>query len=609
MDSSSPEAREHLLQALDDEIKGLQEATRASKYRRNALAPVSRLPPEVLTKTFSILSSSTGDEEVGYMAWLRVTHVCHNWRETALNSPHLWSHINFDGLTPAGITEIPARAKTAPLRLEATAVKRNKAQLDAIERQLKAHISHTHHLSLSGPFQTVLQRLVSPAPALKSLSLWNMPYSYGWPPHLLIPRTLFNRAAPKLMSLELVGCDVSWMWPPLKGLKILEIRRPSRMGRPNLDIWLDALNEMPQLKMLTLESASPRNTLGNRRISETRRTVTLPSLTLFDITASAEECTLALAHLILPALTLLEVCAEYHDREGNDVVLLIPHVARNAYGSQDTAPLQSISMRGGMAHIEMSAWAVPGADVEDCDSISMHHSPRVWFVATAADTAWRRYKSEPRILDALLVHLPTNAISALTVGEHTRLDKKFWKSHVSSLAMVKRVCLFPAAVRAFSETLAEGPPPNGLRFPSLTKLTLVNVPLTALGTYRLHDMLRKRAEQGATLETLDLRTCIAAERAIQLLTEIVRDVQGPEKTLETGDTSFFNWKGGVDFFDEEEILVEDDDYEFGPDSLYGGTDDGEDEDEDMDEEGKEDDEDDESEDDEDHNPFSESVRT
>ena len=106
-------------------------------------------------------------------------------------------------------------------------------------------------------------------------------------------------------------------------------------------------------------------------------------------------------------------------------------------------------------------------------------------------------------------------------------------------------------------------PPNGPRFPRLTKLILFNVPLTALRTYRLRDVLIKRAEQGAQLEILDLRTCTAAEHAIQILAETVSDVQGPAETLETGDPPFFNWKGGADFFDEEEKRADDEEYDDG----------------------------------------------
>ena len=44
--------------------------------------------------------------------------MCGRWRETALNHPHVWSHINFGKLTPVGIAEMVARAKMAPLHLD-----------------------------------------------------------------------------------------------------------------------------------------------------------------------------------------------------------------------------------------------------------------------------------------------------------------------------------------------------------------------------------------------------------------------------------------------------------------------------------------------------------
>jgi F-box-like len=100
MDASSTAAKAHLRQAIDDKIKPLEDSIRVLKCRRNALAPISTLPPEILTEIFSILSHSAYDnEKVGYLAWLWVTHVCHNWREIALNHPRLWSHINFTKLT------------------------------------------------------------------------------------------------------------------------------------------------------------------------------------------------------------------------------------------------------------------------------------------------------------------------------------------------------------------------------------------------------------------------------------------------------------------------------------------------------------------------------
>ena len=67
-------------------------------------------------------------------------------------------------------------------------------------------------------------------------------------------------------------------------------------------VWLDALDEMPQLQTLTLHSASP---IALPLPFVVERTVTLPSLTHLDMSASVDDCALALAHLDLPALTWL----------------------------------------------------------------------------------------------------------------------------------------------------------------------------------------------------------------------------------------------------------------------------------------------------------------
>jgi hypothetical protein len=55
MDSSKENSREYQRQAIDAEIKSLEGSLRALKYRRNALAPISSLPIEVIADIFSIL--------------------------------------------------------------------------------------------------------------------------------------------------------------------------------------------------------------------------------------------------------------------------------------------------------------------------------------------------------------------------------------------------------------------------------------------------------------------------------------------------------------------------------------------------------------------------
>ena len=525
-----------------------------SKYRRNAHVPISRLPPETLTIIFTFLSDSACDEKGNYMAWLHVTHVCHHWRETALNCSraYLWNHINFNKLTLAGITEIVARAKVSPLYLEAKTTHWSKGRFDAFEKRLEAYISHTRTLTISGELRNLPLRLISPAPALEVLSLSDSSSLNFAPSAPVIPDALFNITAPNLSSLELRGYGISWKMP-LKGLRTLKIKNATK--DLTLNDWLDTLNEMPQLETLVLHDASPQLSQHDHVISEPRRTVTLPSLTQFNISASARSCTLALVHLVLPSLTSLHVAAESHRVGGEDVQLLIPYIVRNANGPQDTVPLQSMLLRGESIHAAILMWTVPDADLEVPSltaPLSMAVSARLVF--STWNKSWWRDEMIIMVFDTMLTQLPVNAISTLTTqGNNIRLTQEFWLRHVPRFAMLKRACLAPAAIKTFKEMLVGDVSPNGPRWlPQLTRLILVGISLTAVRTYHLRDMLVKRRELGAPLEALDLRTCIAAEHAIELLAEAVGNVQGPAITPKPEDPEFFDWRGGVDFFDEEE---------------------------------------------------------
>ena len=101
------------------------------------------------------------------------------------------------------MAEILARAKMEPLHLEAYFDNLSAAQLDAFERQLEAHISHTRHLRINGRIQSALDRLILPAPILESLFLTYIFSST----RVVIRVNLFNCTAPSLTSLELKYCD------------------------------------------------------------------------------------------------------------------------------------------------------------------------------------------------------------------------------------------------------------------------------------------------------------------------------------------------------------------------------------------------------------------
>jgi hypothetical protein len=529
MDTGLAESPDDLRQAIDDEINSLQasiDSIRASiwalKSRRNALAPISCLPPETLAAIFSFLSPSANNEAC-HLEWISVSHVCRRWRDAALTHACLWSHINFSKLPPAAMTEIPARAKMTPLHLEADFTRWRWAEVNAFQKQLEVHISHTRHLSIYKPLPWVLERLSLSAPALESFSLSHNTVQVA------IPVNLFNCAAPSLTSLELKKCNISWKSPLLRKLRTLKIRGVSDEARPELEDWLDALGEMPQLKTLVLSYATPLVPLTTAFMPEPSRTVTLPSLTKFHISAFAKDCVLALAHLVLPALTCLHVNAESHERDGEDVRLLIPYVSRNVYVLQDTELLRSILVDGKSERAEVVAWTMFDADLKFFDPNAMvRASDPAPLIFTATSRNWR-LGVDTAILESLLTHLPANFVSTLTARNNSGLGKEFWARQAPKWSLLERASLTSGAITGFTDMLAEDAPPDGPRLPSLTKLILVDVEVTVDWTRDMRDMLIERVGQGVPLEVLDLSMSFAVDREINSLKEIVVDVKEPQR--------------------------------------------------------------------------------
>jgi hypothetical protein len=181
MNPSQANSRKCLRQSIDAEIKSLEESIRGLKSRRNALSPISSLHPELFAIIFSILcvpstSSQDGNPDDHHLARICVSHVCHQWRETTLNLPLLWSRVNFTSLSLAGAAEALVRAKSAPLYLEAniSSQRWDDDRFSTFQNELQAHVPHIRHLRIRAEpvlLQGTLERLVSPAPTLKSLSL------------------------------------------------------------------------------------------------------------------------------------------------------------------------------------------------------------------------------------------------------------------------------------------------------------------------------------------------------------------------------------------------------------------------------------------------------
>ncbi|KAH8976909.1 hypothetical protein EDB86DRAFT_1406936 [Lactarius hatsudake] len=431
------------------------------------------------------------------------------------------------------------RAKSVPLYLEAWVPKCHwdEARFSTFKKELQPRISHICQLAISAqPFslERVLEELVSPAPILEYLSLSGKKYRgrIEDQPFVPVPVTLFSGSTPRLSRLELKYCSISWKSPLFRGLRHLIIHILSANARPSLSVWLNALDEMPQLKTLVLHSASP---ITPSFPFDVERTVTLPSLTYFDISASPEDCGLALAHLVLPALTSLCVTAFSRLENGGDVERMLPYVGQHAHGPQDTWPLQSVLIHGRRRRVNILAWPVPDIDVEVDDPptlLAATLSPRVALYITS-DV---QYRSALEILDAALAALPLDGLIMLT-AEGLDLGPSmdhFWLQWAPRWPLLRRVRLGYSTEQGFIKMLLEenegGESPL---LPSLTELVVVWIAINDRWTLHLCDALMRRVEQGVPLEVLDIRTCFLTFLAtVPLLSEIVVNVLGPVETDE-----------------------------------------------------------------------------
>jgi len=487
----------------------------------------------------------------------------------------------------------------APLGLHANlcGVRWESARFDTLQEQLVVHVSHTCRLNViakSSDLQTIVDQLVSPAPALERLMLIvdNKVRPLEIPARAVMPHNLFAGSAPRLSHLQPHHCDISWASPLLKNLRLLDLHTLSPGARPSLGEWLDAMSQMLKLETLVVHFATPMAPPVQTVILDPARVITHPSLTQLYLVASASDCTFALAHLVLPALTSVHVHAISEYSEAHDVRTLIPYISRNAHGPQDVKPLQSMIISGRDHLTEIIAWAEPDADIEVQNALTLIKATlaaRAIFIVSSH--VWRP-GTDLEILDMTLAVLLLSSLRSLTVQNSSSFPEGHWLRHAphwKSLGHLRLVNL--AVTKSFTEVLHKDAGRDGPLLPSLTKLSFV-YPLFYGDDYLLLDMVTHREELGVPLRALDLRACPVTPHVVQLLREMVAEIQGPEHhfpaiarwpTLSNrGKDMVLLFQGDVDEYVDLDEELEDffDDGIVNPWSL-GYDDDDEDEDEDR----------------------------
>ncbi|KAJ2923790.1 hypothetical protein H1R20_g13306, partial [Candolleomyces eurysporus] len=166
----------------------------------------TRLPPEILSNIFMFCqaNSKRGDPNTAFNRdWIRVSHVCRQWRDVALGCPDLWSTIQLDESQEKYLTSWYAsqleRAENYPLAIEAS--------IEWIPSQetigwVVSLLPRITSLDVQGHDDCVMEFLTGfadlCAPALLSISI----DTFGE-----IPPSLFGGGTPQLQFIRLEDCS------------------------------------------------------------------------------------------------------------------------------------------------------------------------------------------------------------------------------------------------------------------------------------------------------------------------------------------------------------------------------------------------------------------
>ncbi|TFY79699.1 hypothetical protein EWM64_g4313 [Hericium alpestre] len=300
-------------QKIDDEVAILLNAVSTLRTRRNTFSGIYSLPPEVLGRVFHFLDKKIYLSSKIKLGWIRVTHVCRFWRETALQHPALWSEVT-DELGPKWTTEMLLRVKSAPMSYSQCFFKRIKQDKAIADRVIAAHLFHMHHLSIIEPISVmtpILEAIITfPAPILESVCLKGD--SSRADQMSVLPSDIFNGHAPILRRLELWRIQVPWSAPILRGLTHLYIDNTHYHPPPtDGDVTLytqffRALREMSALEDLYLSNCLP----AEPRDPPSIQTVMLPRVQKLTLCSGfTVECAGVVKHLaILPSCDVTVEC-------------------------------------------------------------------------------------------------------------------------------------------------------------------------------------------------------------------------------------------------------------------------------------------------------------
>ncbi|TFK68995.1 hypothetical protein BDN72DRAFT_897624 [Pluteus cervinus] len=329
-----PQASKRL--QIENQILLLQQQIQKLQIARNALLPISTLPNEVFSNIFSICRMKGYLDAPEMHNLLKVTWVCHHWRDIALSDASLWTYIGEENFSWAA----PCLSRSKDVPLEVVFNKPCTSSVRALlfpqfHRFRIFEISFLDHRD-SGAQDLFSDFLTQPAPVLESLTLHRV----------AISTPLFSGISPVLHTVDLSYTDITWTPTilPFAGLKHLSINCP----QPQLSVvtFVQALpSSLPRLETLEVKFDKISSPISSN--THLPRQVYFPNLRKLLLQGFAASTISQCFELFnLPPSTNVDACLGSYYGDSDDL--------------EETASdfLHLLQSAGALGHCSISAWIV-----------------------------------------------------------------------------------------------------------------------------------------------------------------------------------------------------------------------------------------------------------
>ncbi|KAI0920357.1 hypothetical protein AcW1_002123 [Taiwanofungus camphoratus] len=277
---------------------------------RNSTLPISRLPNELLVEIFSHVK-----DQVPYMGWIQLTHVCRHWRAAALATQAFWTSINIGAEN--GLELLRSCLRRSKNALVDVFTRKPVEDPVTVARILSQHAHRIWRMdvleSAKLPMTQFLSQLGFPMPRLEVLKLGmtSSPLKAQFAPD--------SCQFPSLRRLFLVNVAVPWHSSLFSSVARLEMYGLREGGVPSLSSFLDMLEGCaPRLECLTAGQSGPGLLDEITKYSMDQRVVSLPRLRWLELHDSSSNVAHLLAHITIPSSTSISLSCPVRANPGSE---------------------------------------------------------------------------------------------------------------------------------------------------------------------------------------------------------------------------------------------------------------------------------------------------